>query len=115
MEALGSPLFKPIRDRQPHNENHLRPCMIIDNPEIAREIIRETKPRFTHPGAEEVYTRQAAELDAYAKDTPNSSIPLGERVSLRRRHGPGAHRREDLIGAANRRPLLTLSRFSCLL
>ncbi len=64
--ALNSPLFQSIRRRQPHNENHLRPCMIIDNPHIFREVIEETKPYFTHKGAEEVVTRMKEEIDAYA-------------------------------------------------
>ena len=65
-EALNSPLFRAIRQRQPHNENHLRPCMIIDNPERFREIIKETKPYFTHPGAEEIVTTMKEQMDAYA-------------------------------------------------
>jgi len=65
-EALNSPLFRAIRKRQPHNENQLRPCMIIDNPHIYREIIEETKPYFTHQGAEEVVTKMKDEMDAYA-------------------------------------------------
>jgi hypothetical protein len=65
-QALNSPLFRAIRRSQPHNENHLRPCMIIDNPHIFRKIIRETKPYFTHKGAEEVVTRMREEMDAYA-------------------------------------------------
>lgn len=65
-EALDSPLFRAIPRRQPHNQNHLRPCMIIDNPERFREIIEETNPYFTHPGAEEVVTTMKEEMDAYA-------------------------------------------------
>ncbi len=65
-QALDSPLFREIRNRQPHNENHLRPCMIIDNPHIYREIIEKTKPYFTHKGAEEVVTRMKDDLDRYA-------------------------------------------------
>jgi len=66
-KALNSPLFRSIRARQPHNPNHLRPCMIIDNPHVMRELIEETKPYFTHPGAEEIYTTKSQEMDAYAK------------------------------------------------
>jgi len=66
-KALDSPLFRSIRARQPHNPNHLRPCMIIDNPHVMRELIKETKPRFTHPGAEEIYTKKSQEMDAYAE------------------------------------------------
>lgn len=64
--ALNSPLFRFIRSCQPHNPNHLRPCMIIDNPEVMRRVIQETGARFTHPGAEEIYTRRRGEMDAYA-------------------------------------------------
>ena len=65
-KALDSPLFRSIRARQPHNSNHLRPCMIIDNPHVMRELIQETKPHFTHPGAEEIYTTKSHEMDVYA-------------------------------------------------
>jgi predicted oxidoreductase (fatty acid repression mutant protein) len=40
--------------------------MIIDNPQRFREIIAETHPYFTHPGAEEVVTKMKDEMDAYA-------------------------------------------------
>lgn len=65
-EALNSPLFRHIRSRQPHNSNHLRPCMIIDNPRVMREVIRKTGAYFTHPGAEEIYTVHKERMDAYA-------------------------------------------------
>jgi hypothetical protein len=65
-EALNSPLFRAIQKRQPMNENQLRPCMIIDNPHIFREVIEETKPYFTHKGAEEIVTKMREEIDAYA-------------------------------------------------
>jgi MoaA/NifB/PqqE/SkfB family radical SAM enzyme len=65
-EALDSPLFRAIRKRQPMNENQLRPCMIIDNPHIFREVIEETKPYFTHKGAEEIVTKMKEEIDEYA-------------------------------------------------
>jgi len=66
-EVLDSPLFRAVRRRQPHNCNHLRPCMIIDNPHVMREIIAEVKPYFTHPGAEEIYTTRSKEMDQYAE------------------------------------------------
>jgi MoaA/NifB/PqqE/SkfB family radical SAM enzyme len=65
-EALDSKLFRCIRNRQPHNSNHLRPCMIIDNPRIYREVIEECGAYFTHPGAEEVVTDMAKDMDEYA-------------------------------------------------
>ena len=65
-EALSGPLFRHIRSCQPHNPNHLRPCMIIDNPHVMREVIEKTGARFTHPGAEEIYTVHKDRMDAYA-------------------------------------------------
>jgi MoaA/NifB/PqqE/SkfB family radical SAM enzyme len=65
-EALNSPLFRYIRSCQPHNQNHLRPCMIIDNPHVMRDVIQKTGARFTHPGAEEIYTVHGDRMDAYA-------------------------------------------------
>ncbi|MFP3927469.1 MAG: radical SAM protein [Desulfobacteraceae bacterium] len=65
-DALDSPLFRDIRRRQPHNQNHLRPCMIIDNPHVMREVIQCNRPYFTHEGAEEIYTEKAPLMDEYA-------------------------------------------------
>jgi len=65
-EALDSKLFRCIRNRQPHNPNHLRPCMIIDNPHTYREVIEESGAYFTHPGAEEIVTDMAKDMDDYA-------------------------------------------------
>ena len=65
-DALNSRLFKYIRYCQPHNPNHLRPYIIIDNPHIMRQVIKEINPRFTHPGAEEIYNGKSDHMDAYA-------------------------------------------------
>lgn len=65
-EALNSPLFRDIRSRQPHNRNHLRPCMIIDNPQVMREVIDRSEAYFTHEGAEEIYTSRKNEMDQVA-------------------------------------------------
>lgn len=65
-EVLTSPFFMGFRKRQPFNENHLRPCSIIDNPQVLREIVAETGAYPTHPGAESVVTDLAKQLDDYA-------------------------------------------------
>jgi MoaA/NifB/PqqE/SkfB family radical SAM enzyme len=65
-KALNSKLFEDIRSRQPHNPNHLRPCMIIDNPHVMRDVIEKNHPYFTHPGAGEIYTVKATEIDSHA-------------------------------------------------
>lgn len=39
LEALQSPLFIAYHDGRPFNENHLRPCPMLENPELLREMI----------------------------------------------------------------------------
>ena len=43
MEVANSPFFKAIRRRFPYNDegNLKRPCMIIDNPEVLRDLVDE--------------------------------------------------------------------------
>ena len=53
-EALGAPLFRAIRKRQPYSSNYLRPCMIIDNPDVLRRVVEEGGAVPTHPGAEAI-------------------------------------------------------------
>ncbi|HOP41867.1 MAG TPA: SPASM domain-containing protein, partial [Geobacteraceae bacterium] len=65
-EALRSPLFQKIRQRQGSHENLLRPCMLIDHPEIGREIFHSTGVYPTHRGAEEIFTGLSGEMDDYA-------------------------------------------------
>jgi MoaA/NifB/PqqE/SkfB family radical SAM enzyme len=41
LEAANSPFFRAIREKFPYNDegNLRRPCMIIDNPEVLREVV----------------------------------------------------------------------------
>lgn len=66
-EAITSPLFKRIREHQNINKNLLRPCLIIDHPEVYREVCQMPGVRFTHEGAEQIITDFAPEIDTYAK------------------------------------------------
>jgi len=67
LDALRSPLFMAYRRRQPFNENHLRPCPLLDNPEILYDMVKESGARSTEMEAPEsvqalcAKTRPAAE------------------------------------------------------
>ena len=67
-EALNSKLFKSIREYQNNNDNHLRPCMIIDHPEVLREVSSMEGVYFTHEGADIVVSEIADSLDNYARE-----------------------------------------------
>ncbi|NLM65332.1 MAG: radical SAM protein [Firmicutes bacterium] len=43
LEALQSPLFMAYRKRHPFNQNHLRPCPLLDNPEMLRDMVKESR------------------------------------------------------------------------
>ena len=52
LEALQSPLFKAYQANQPWNENHLRPCPLLDNPEALIHAVESTSSHSTdlqHP------------------------------------------------------------------
>ncbi|MCF2668836.1 radical SAM protein [Faecalicatena contorta] len=42
LDALKQPLFMAYRDNQPFNNNHLRPCPMLENPEILQRMVKET-------------------------------------------------------------------------
>ena len=65
-DILTSKFFLAFRKRQPYTENHLRPCSIIDNPHILRDIIAEKGAYATHEGAETIIECLAGPLDEYA-------------------------------------------------
>ena len=66
-DALASPFFRTIRERQGEHENLLRPCMLIDHPEVGREMFAATGASPTHEGAEEIFTALADRMDSYAR------------------------------------------------
>ena len=42
LDALKSPLFMAYHDNQPFNENMLRPCPMLENPEALRAMVKKT-------------------------------------------------------------------------
>ena len=47
LEILQSPLFMEYRKGQPFNRNHLRPCPMLENPEILQELVHKTNAHST--------------------------------------------------------------------
>ncbi|MCD8337640.1 MAG: SPASM domain-containing protein, partial [Lachnospiraceae bacterium] len=41
-DALKSPLFQAYHDNQPFNDNMMRPCPMLENPECLRKMVKET-------------------------------------------------------------------------
>jgi len=65
-EILRSQFFEAIRRRQPYSKNYFRPCMIIDHPQVLRQVVEESGAHPTHPGAETILTQFSDDMDQYA-------------------------------------------------
>ncbi len=78
LEVLDSSFFRTIRSRQPYLSNLLRPCMLIDRPEVGREMASWPGVYFTHPGAEIFYTSLSNSIDRYAEEYGLIADPIWE-------------------------------------
>lgn len=70
VEVFNSKFFKELRNRQPYNNNLLRPCMMIDNTNVVREIVSKTGAKPTDEGARMMIEDKDFQnaLDTLAKD-----------------------------------------------
>lgn len=73
LECLKQPLFMAYRDNQPFNENHLRPCPMLENPEILQRMVHETGAKSTDVESPETVEHLCAKCAEYAKEwQPNA-------------------------------------------
>ena len=47
LEILQSPLFMAYHNGQPFSKNHLRPCPMLENPELLKEFVHKTNAHST--------------------------------------------------------------------
>lgn len=68
LECLQQPLFMAYRDNQPFNENHLRPCPMLENPEILQRLVHESGAQSTDMKAPESVEHLCGKCVEYAKE-----------------------------------------------
>ncbi|MBA7521934.1 3-dehydroquinate synthase [subsurface metagenome] len=79
-EIIASPYFKAFRTRQPYGENLLRPCTMIDHPEVLREICAECHPYSTDGLMCGLITSPINDaLDKYSQEVAKIMDPVWER------------------------------------
>jgi len=88
LEALQSPIFKAYRKRQPFNENPLRPCPLLDNPEVLVDIVKESAPKSTDMEAPE----EVEELTAKTREAANRWAPMAEKLMAEASRGQSSRR-----------------------
>ena len=77
-EALRSPLFMAYHDGQPFNDNHLRPCPMLENPEKLREIVHKSGAHPSDVTAVEEVDDLCAKCDSYAENWQPTADRLWE-------------------------------------
>jgi hypothetical protein len=79
LEALKSPIFMAYRHRQPFNDNPLRPCPLLDNPEILVDMVKESGAKSTDMEAPE----DVEELTAKTREAARKWAPVAEQLRPR--------------------------------
>ena len=67
LEILKQPLFMAYHDNQPFNDNHLRPCPMLENPEILKKMVRETGAKSTDLQSPESAEHLCGKCEEYAR------------------------------------------------
>ncbi len=80
LEALQSPIMQQYRQNQPFNENHLRPCPLLDNPEKLQMMVHKSGSYSTQPVDHESVDRLADKCRDVSKEWAKRANELWEGV-----------------------------------
>lgn len=75
-EILQSPLFMAYHEGQPFNRNHLRPCPMLENPKLLKEMVDATGAHQTNAEAPESADHLLSKTIKYAEEW----APVAERI-----------------------------------
>lgn len=80
LDALRQPLFMAYHNNQPFNNNHLRPCPMLENPEKLQQMVHETGAKSTDLQSPETVEHLCGKCEHYAKEWKTKADELwGER------------------------------------
>ncbi len=68
LEALKTPLFTAYYHNQPFNDNHLRPCPMLENPDLLRKMVQITGAKSTDLINQEGVEHLCAKCDRFAAE-----------------------------------------------
>ena len=66
LDVMRSPIFMAYHDGQPFNDNMMRPCPMLENPEKLRKMVADTGAHSTDPQSPESAEHLCAKCDRYA-------------------------------------------------
>ena len=70
-------------DNQPFNENHLRPCPMLENPEILQKMVRETGAKSTDLQSPESAEHLCGKCEEYARKWKPCAEKLWEETEVK--------------------------------
>ena len=77
-EGLQAPLFMAYHDGQPFNDNMLRPCPMLENPQALRDMIKRTGAHSSNLEGDETVELLCSRCDKYAKEWKPTADKLWE-------------------------------------
>ncbi len=87
LEMLQSPLFKAYHEGQPFNRNHLRPCPMLENPDLLVKMVEESGAHQTNVETPE----EAYELQEKNAEYASEWAPAAEEVWEHQTHKQPAY------------------------
>ena len=79
VEILRQPLFMAYHNNQPFNENHYRPCPMLENPEILQRLVKETGAKSTDLQSPESAEHLCNKCKEYAQNGNHVQRSSGQR------------------------------------
>ncbi len=96
LDCLRSPIFMAYHDEQPFNENHLRPCPMLENPEAIERMVEESGAHCTDLQAQE----SAHELAEKCRPMAKRWAPVAEQLWTDESDDRALARHRDDLGLA---------------
>ena len=82
LDALRQPIFMAYHENQPFNNNHLRPCPMLENPEMLKKMVKETGAKSTDLQAPE----SVDDLCAKCKEFSEAWAPKADELWENNKH-----------------------------
>lgn len=83
LEILHSPLFMAYHNGQPFNKNHLRPCPMLENPELLQKMVHETGAHSTDLQSPESVEHLCEKCKSYAADWQPTADEIWSHTKIR--------------------------------
>jgi MoaA/NifB/PqqE/SkfB family radical SAM enzyme len=85
LEILQSPLFMAYHEGQPFNKNHLRPCPMLENPELLQDMVHKTGAHSTDLESPEPVEHLCGKCAEYAENWKDSAEEIWNRTEHKKK------------------------------